>query len=134
MPWASESAGRRSAGVWICVLVLVSGVVACANRDSPDPGTGQPSGQGDSWVERAAAERGDDSQLFAGYTEDEIGLEYLVDEYFSDRASMSLTRYRTDEEYLEADATDDFESLSAEARDRDYFEQTVSLLFLALVR
>ncbi len=66
-----------------------------------------------------------------GYTEEEIGIEYLIDEYFADRGLMSLTRYRTDEEYLEADATDDFQSLSAEARDRAFFEQAVRFLFFA---
>ena len=66
-----------------------------------------------------------------GYTEEEIGIEYLVDEYFADRGLMSLTRYRTDEEYLEADATDNFQSLSTEARDRAFFEQAVRFLFFA---
>ena len=65
-----------------------------------------------------------------GYTEEEIGVGLLVDEYFAD--NHILARYRTYEDYHEASVAEaDFRSLSAEARDRVFFEQAVSLLFLA---
>ena len=79
-----------------------------------------------------AKEASDVGVLGSGaYTEEEIGVEALVANYFVDRPSRALTRYRTYEEYDEASLSDDgLRSLSAEAKDRAWFEQSVRLLLL----
>ncbi|MCY4067988.1 MAG: hypothetical protein OXE79_02610 [Acidimicrobiaceae bacterium] len=70
-----------------------------------------------------------------GYTEEEIGVRYMVDEYISHRFGSILTRYRSYEEAMEADEAAIYnktdEPLSVEARDRDFFEQTIQFVFLA---
>ena len=101
--------------------------MACSNGSGADSGASESSD--DSWVERAAEQQGDGSGLFAGYTEDEIGAEILVDDRLARR--HILARYRTYEDYdLASLAEDDWGSLSPEGRDRAYFEQAVRLLFL----
>ena len=125
---ALHRSGALHLEAWICVLVLGSGLLACS-----EDGGGTDSGAGESsdgsWVERAAEQDSDGSGLFAGYTEDEIGTEILVDEKLARR--HILARYRT---YEEADlaevAANDVSSMSPEARDRAYFEQAVRWLFL----
>ena len=78
-----------------------------------------------------AEEAGDIGAVkYGGYTEEEIGVEALIDSYFADRPSRALTRYRTREEYREA-SVPDFGS-SPEATDRAWFEQSVRLLFFGL--
>ncbi len=80
-------------------------------------------------MERASEQQGDGSGLFAGYTEDEIGTEILVDDRIAGR--HILARYRTYEDHnLASAAKNDLSSMSPEARDRAYFEQAVRLLFL----
>jgi len=126
---AGVSRTKTALGVWICLLVLGSAVVACSDDSDSDPGANELS-SGDSWVERAAAQHGSDgSGLFAGYTEDEIGTEILVDDRLARR--HILARYRTYEDAdLASVADSDLSSMSPEARDRAYFEQAVRLLFL----
>ncbi len=74
-----------------------------------------------------------------GYTEEDIGVEYIVEEYITEFHSDILARYRTYDEYL-ARAYDEYRaaddsleynepgSQSAEARDRWLFEQTVKFV------
>ena len=124
---AGVSRQRALLGVWVCLLVLGFGVVACSDDSVSDSGASESSGE--SWVERASEQRNDGSGLFAGYTEDEIGTEILVDEKLARRHIRA--RYRTSEDaHLAAAAANDLSSMSPEARDRAYFEQAVRLLFL----
>lgn len=114
--------------VWGCLLVLGGGVTGCSDDDDSPSGAGESSDG--SQVERASEQQGDGSGLFAGYTEEEIGIEILVDDRLAGR--HILARYRTYEDHREASVAEgDFGSMSAEARDRAYFEQAVRLLFLA---
>ena len=63
----------------VCLVVLGGGLMGCSDDgDSTDSGASESSD--DSLVEHAAEQQGDGSGLFAGYTEDEIGTEILVDE------------------------------------------------------
>lgn len=98
------------------LLLLVAGCAESLDNDAADLN---------------AAESVSSHATFSGYTDQEIGTDYLVDSYFASKGSMSLTRYRTDEEYLEASVADDRDSLDAEDRDRARFEQTVKLLLFA---
>ena len=124
---AGVSRTKAVLGVWICLLVLGSAVVACSDDSDSDPGASESSD--DSWVERASEQRSDGSGLFAGYTEDEIGTEILVDDRLASR--HILARYRTYEDAdLASVADSDLSSMSPEARDRAYFEQAVRFLFL----
>ncbi|MCY4176040.1 MAG: hypothetical protein OXD37_06865 [Acidimicrobiaceae bacterium] len=68
-----------------------------------------------------------------GYSEEEIGVEYLIDEYISRRFSPILTRHRSYEEAREAEeaAINNLDKSSVEARDRDLFEQTIRFVFFA---
>ena len=124
---AGVSRQRALLGVWVCLLVLGFGVMACSADYDSDSGASESPGE--SWVERASEQRNDGSGLFAGYTEDEIGTEILVDEKLARRHIRA--RYRTSEDaHLAAAAANDLSSMSPEARDRAYFEQAVRLLFL----
>ena len=124
---AGASLTRAVLGVWVCLVVLGGGVMGCSDDDGSDSGASESSG--DSWVERASEQRSDGSGLFAGYTEDEIGTEILVDDRIA--ARHILARYRTSEDAdLASAAKNDLSSMSPEARDRAYFEQAVRLLFL----
>ena len=125
---AGSSPVRVVVGMGVCLAVLGGAVVACSDDgDGTDSGAGESSAG--SWVEHAAEQQGDGSGLFAGYTEDEIGTEILVDEKLASR--HILARYRTYDDYHEASAAEDnWGSLSPEGRDRVFFEQMVSLLFL----
>lgn len=109
--------------VGLCLLAFGGGVVACSDDDVSDAGAG------DSWVERATEHLSDGSGLFAGYTEDEIGIEILVDDRLASR--HILAQYRTYEDHdLASLAKNDLSSLTPQAHDRAHFEQAVRLLFL----
>ena len=124
---AGVSRQRALLGVWVCLLVLGFGVMACSADYDSDSGASESPGE--SWVERASEQRNDGSGLFAGYTEDEIGTEILVDDRLKSR--HILARYRTYEDHrLASVAKNDLRSMSPGARDRAYFEQAVRLLFL----
>ena len=124
---AGASRAKAVLGAVVCLVAVGSAVAACSDDSVSDPGASES--PGDSWVERAAAEQGDGSGLFAGYTEDEIGTEILVDDRLARR--HILARYRTYEDADLASVGDgDLSSMSPEARDRAYFEQAVRLLFL----
>lgn len=126
---ADVSLMRTVLRVGLCLVLLVGGAVACSESGNASPDSDASESLGDSWVERAAGQRSDDSQLFAGYTEDEIGTEILVGEKLARR--HTLARYRTFEEADLADvAANDVSSMSPEARDRAYFEQAVRWLLL----
>ena len=69
-----------------------------------------------------------------GYSEEDIGVEYIVEEYITEFHSDILARYRTYDEYLAADDSleyDESRSQSAGARDRWFFEQTVKFVLFA---
>ena len=110
----------------LCIVLLA---VACTNGDSSrDAASTGSAGYG---VAASGYTGG-----YSGrqrYTEEEIGVGYLVDEYLSDRFGRTLTRYRTYEESRAAEEASDneFSSLSVEARDRAFFEQTVRFVFFA---
>lgn len=127
--WLISSISNRlnALSVWVCLLVLGAVVISCSDAGVSDPGAGELSGE--SWVDRASEQQTDSSGLFAGYTEDEIGTEILVDDRLAGR--HILARYRTYEDSRLASVADnDLNSMSPEARDRAYFEQAVRLLFL----
>lgn len=123
---AGPSPVRVVIGMGVCLAVLGGAAMACSEDDGSDPGASESSDG--SWVERAAEQDSDGSGLFAGYTEDEIGTEIVVDEKLARR--HRLARYRTYEEANLAEvAANDVSSMSPEARDRAYFEQAVRWLF-----
>ena len=105
-----------------CIALLA---VACSDGDGI-----QQAAEGSRDPTDAEAVRYGAAGYGQGYTEEEIGVGLLVDEYFAD--NHILARYRTYEDYHEASVAEGhFRSLSVEARDRVFFEQAVSLLFLA---
>jgi hypothetical protein len=112
--------------VWVCLLGGVA--VACSGGINADAGAGESS-DGLS-AEHASQRRSDGSELFAGYTEDEIGVGILVDAKLAGR--HILAQYRTYEDHRLASAAENsvMYSGSPAARDRAFFEQVVSLLFL----
>ena len=109
----------------LCIVLLAA---ACTNGDSSGDATSTGSAGYAGYGVAGSGYSGGE-----GYTEEEIGVGLLVDEYLADRFGSDLTRYRTYEESWEADeaADNEFGSLSVEARDRAFFEQTVQLVFFA---
>ena len=114
---------RRQLSAQAVVLWVALLAVSCSDGDSSRQATeGSP--------EPAEAARYGATGGGQGYTEEEIGLDYLVNEYIA--GDHILARYRTYEDHREASsAAGDFRSLSVEERDRVIFEQAVQLLLLA---
>ena len=106
----------------LCIVLLAA---ACTNDDSSRDAAS--TGSGGYGVAASGYSGGQE------YTEEEIGVGYLVDVYLADRFTSDLTRYRTLEEsrLAEEGSDNEFRSLSVEARDRAFFEQTVRFLFFA---
>ena len=113
---------RRTVLVGLVVVLAVS----CTDSDGPaERVSGGVSGSPE--AESIGGSTGD--VKFDGFTEEEIGTEILVDDRLA--GLHILARYRTYEDHRLASAGEsDWNSMSPAARDRAYFEQAVSLLFL----
>ncbi len=114
------------------VGVNCSGAANSATEETDDVGVTQMTLPEDVVVSSSYVEEAGDigAVRYGGYTEEEIGVEMLIDSYFADSPLMALARYRTREEYREA-SVPDFGS-SPEATDRTWFEQSARLLFSGL--
>ena len=119
--------GRAALGALIVFLA-----VSCTDGDNLPELTGQPESTS---YESEATDSQAINTRFGGYSEEEIGVDLLVDEYLLHRFGWTLTRYRTLEDARAAEEAavinEDSDSHNATTGDRAYFEQAARFLFFA---
>lgn len=116
------------AGLWWLVVGAVAGL-ACSGSVEDIERTGA---QGADARSSGEVQRSENAPEITTYSDEEVGVDALVDSYLADR--HPLVRYRTveehdDETYAELES---FRFLPVEQRDRIHFEMNVSMLFQAV--
>ena len=115
-------------GLWWLAVGAVMGLACSESVDNTERTGAQEADAQSSWN----TDNSEDMPKTAVYSDEEVGVDDLVDSYLADR--RPLVGYRTVEEHDDATYAEleSFRFLPVEQRDRVHFEMNVSMLFQAV--